>query len=156
MPTEEEIEERKKGADKNVSRLADYSSEYSNAIAFVNCKMPDFVPAGTYTKLECDGLDLNPQNTINLELKSDFNKSSNSYTYPKNKNSSEYYDDDDEKSSSSSGIKEWIIWVIVVVLVIILVVLVIIIMACKKTDGEDSSEQKIDDSKAPANNTTSD
>ena len=136
----------------------DYSSEYSNAIAFVNCKMPDFVPAGTYTKLECDGLDLNPQNTINLELKSDFNKSSNSYTYPKNKNSSEYYDDDDddEKSSSSSGIKEWIIWVIVVVLVIILVVLVIIIMACKKTDGEDSSEQKSNDSKAPANNTTSD
>ena len=109
--------------------------------------MPDFVPAGTYTKLECDGLDINPQNKIYLYLEQDFNKSSTSNIIYSNRNSTIEYE---EEKSSSSGIKEWIIWVIVVVLVITLVVLVIIIMACKKNDNEDSSEQKTDNSKVSA------
>lgn len=133
--------------------VGDYSTEYSNAIAFINCKMPDFVPAGTYTKIESDGIDINPQNSIYLRLDQDFNKSSsslNNFNY--NRNATDDYDDDDDEKSSSSGIKEWIIWVIVVILVIVLVVLVIIIMACKNNDNEEIS--KLENSKSPVNNNT--
>ena len=130
----------------------------TNSIDLINCKMPNFVPAGNYTKLECEGIDINPQKSFYLYLREDFNKSTSSYNYNYNNNNTIKGigdTEDDEKKSSSSGIKEWIIWVIVVVLIVILVVLVIIIMACK-TEDEVSSGQKINDSRAPANNTTSD
>ena len=135
-------------------------SDDSNALTFIDCKMPNFVSAGIYTKLECDGLDINPKNSISLFLKEDFNKSTFSYSYSNSTNKdigiNDNDDDEKESSSSSSGVKEWIIWVIVVILAILLVVLVIIIMACKKNDNEDSSEQKENNDSKAAANTTSD
>ena len=130
----------------------DYSTEDSNAIAVINCKMPDFVPAGTYTKLECDGLDINPQNSIFLHLDQDFNKSSSSNRFNYNGNDTDHYDG--EEKSSSSGIKEWIILVIVIVMEIILVVLIIIVMACKNNDNSDTTQSE-NDSKVRANNSIS-
>lgn len=72
----------------------DYSTEYSNAIAIIKCKIPDFVPNDIYTKLECDGLDINPQNGIYLHLDQDFNKSSTPNIIANSRNVIAYYDDE--------------------------------------------------------------
>ena len=109
------------------------AGEYTtnNAIGSIICLLPDFVPAGTYTKLESDGIDTNPQNSINLTLEKDFNRSA-SYNPSRNYNNTDY-------DSSSSSSKKWIAWVIVAIVVVFLVAMVIIILACKKNDSGDSS-----------------
>ena len=57
-----------------ITRL--YSGDYS-AIGSLECPAPDFIPAGTYTKLESDGIDPNTQAPVNIYFDRDFNKSSN-------------------------------------------------------------------------------
>ena len=76
---------------------------YINSINFINCKIPNFVPAGNYTKLECEGIDINPQKSLYLYLKEDFNKNTSSYNYNyNNENTMKEMDgiDNDEKKSS--------------------------------------------------------
>ena len=128
-----------------------YYSEDFNAIGSIICRLPDFVPAGTYSKLESDGIDSNPQKPINILFNQDFNRSS----------PSSYSRDEDldtitpriSKSSSSSS-KSWIIWLIVAILVVILVAVVITILVSKKSGKEedaDSSEKKPNDSSTAKN-----
>ena len=127
----------------------EYSTLDPSAIGSVKCFLPDYVPAGNYTTLDCDGIDMNPQNSIHLILNRDFNRSSNDDSI--NPGSSGV-----SKSSSSSKSKNWIIWVIVVILLIILAGLVIIILACrKKNDGEVSTTKKDNDSSTAKNNESS-
>ena len=109
----------------------------NNAIGSIICLLPDFVPAGKYTKLESDGIDSNPQNSINLILDRDFNRSSSSSS-SKSTNSNST-DSNYKTNSSSSSSKKWLPWVIVICVVVFLVAMVIIILACKKNDSEDSS-----------------
>ena len=118
----------------------------------MKCFLPDYVPAGNYTTLDCDGIDMNPQNSIHLILNRDFNKSSN-YDVINEPNTGS---SDVSKSSSSSKSKNWIIWVIVAILLVILAGLVIIILACrKKNDGEVSTTKKDNDSSTAKNNESS-
>ena len=128
-----------------------YYSEDFNAIGSIICRLPDFVPAGTYSKLESDGIDSNPQKPINILFNQDFNRSS----------PSSYSRDEDldtitpriSKSSSSSS-KSWIIWLIVAILVVILVAVVITVLVSKKSGKEedaDSSEKKPNDSSTAKN-----
>ena len=123
----------------------DYSTEDYNAIGSITCRVPDFVPAGTYSKLESDGIDINPQNSINLIFEKDFNRSSE--VKNQNKNS-----DTNEKKSSSKRSKDWIAWLIVGIVAVVLPLIVIVILICRKSDSSDeSSTNKVNDSSAPAN-----
>ena len=157
------------------NRILDDKSQYDSRIIFdkcnfesfygnndtksLYCRFPNFVPAGTYTKLESDGFETSPKNTINLIFDKDFNRSSTSNNNNNNNgiigNSTlNNIDDDDD---SSSGSKDWIVWVIVAVLLVFLVGLVITIIACRKGSDDDdtSSEKKANDSSVAKNNTSS-
>ena len=127
-----------------------YSSEDPSAIGSIICRFPDYVPAGTYTKLESDGIDINPQTSVNYIFEKDFNRS----LYYKN-NEIPY-----SQSSSKKKSKDWIVWLIFGILIVVLAVLVIIILICRRkdVDSEESSEKKGNDSSAQAknNNTSSD
>jgi hypothetical protein len=125
-----------------------YSLLDSKAIGSIKCLLPDYVQAGTYTKLESDGLDTNPQNKINLILNRDFNRSSSSDIIRE--------DDTTTKSSSSGKSKKWVAWVIIITAIIPLVGIVIIILAYgKKNDDEVSSERKNNDDSTAKQNDSS-
>ena len=122
-----------------------YSNLDKDAISSIICKVPDYIPAGTYSKLESDGFDVMPNSRINLVFNDDFNRTKNK--------------EDDilqiEKSSSSS--KTWIIWLIVGILVLILIILVIIIcIVKKKASYEDTGEISKVSSKGDIRNTSQD
>ena len=125
----------------------------NNAIGSIICLLPDFVPAGNYTKLESDGIDINPQNSINLILNRDFNRSASASYNPSINSNSTDFDYYNESSSNSSSSKKWIAGVIVVVVVFFLVALVIVIIALRKSDIEDSSI--VNDTSASKNNNSS-
>ena len=128
------------------------SPEDYNAIGSIICRVPDYVPAGTYSKLESDGIDINPQNTINVIFENDFNRSASSSSSGKRSNSTDYY----YRESSSSSSKKWIIWLIVGILAAILIGLVIVILICRKNESiDDSTEKKANDTTAKNNNSSS-
>ena len=89
-----------------------YSIEEPTAISYIRCIFPDFVPAGTYSKLESDGFDINPYSKINIVFKEDFNRSLGGFN--------------DDKKSSSSVSKKWIIWLVVGLILLILIIIIII------------------------------
>ena len=131
----------------------DYSIEEPNAIGSIKCRFPDFVPAGTYSKLESDGFDNMPNSKVNLIFKRDFNRNSN----PNSTIDDDFFPHLSAKDDSSSSSKKWIIWVIIAILVVVLIVIVVI--ACvvnKKDDGEENDEtSKSNDSKNDSNNSQS-
>ena len=139
-----------------------YSGDYS-AIGSLECPAPDFIPAGTYTKLESDGIDSNVQAPVNLYFDRDFNKSSTS-NMGENKN----YENDNstdfdgsisnkEDDSSSGSSKDWIVWLIVGILAVVLIAMILIIIAFKKGDNEDDSNdvQNVNNTSNTQNNNTS-
>jgi hypothetical protein len=131
-------------------------SEDISAIGAINCRAPDFIHAGTYSKLESDGLDSNTQAPVNIRFDRDFNRSSkSSYRdgYPdSNGNNSRMYRDDDESSSSSS--KKWIAWLIIGIILVVVIAIIITIIAFRKGNDEDSDD-KINESSNVKNNSTS-
>ena len=80
--------------------MGNYSSQNSQVIEGIKCHLPNFIPAGTYSKLNSDGFDVNPNNKINIEFPYDFNKSENYITSASN--GTRYYN---TESSSSSKVK---------------------------------------------------
>jgi hypothetical protein len=106
------------------------SKEDSNAIGNIRCYLPNYVPAGTYTKLQSDGFDVSPNSILNINFPNDYNA-----TRLKSPILST------NKSSSSSSSKVWIIWVIAGILLLILVVIVIIACIAKKKGGDEESEE---------------
>ena len=118
----------------------EYSSQDILAIGSIICKVPDNVQAGNYEKLESDGIDVNPQYSININFENDFNRSAPSnYINIGANNESEIIH---EESSSSS--KNWIIWVVVIVALMFILGIIIIIIACRKEDEkeEDTTVKK--------------
>ena len=113
-----------------------YSNEDSTAIGEIQCLLPDFVPAGTYTKLESEGFDMMPNRNIRLYFQDDFNR-----TLPTNNNSNgtQYNKEIDTDDDSSSSSKTWIIWLVVAILVIILIVVIIIACYVNKSKINDGN-----------------
>ena len=131
-----------------------YSEDFS-AIGSINCRAPDFIHAGTYSKLESDGLDSNTQAPVNIRFDRDFNrssKSSSSDEYPNNSNSSLLNRDYDDSSSSSS--KKWIAWIVIGIIIVVVIAIIVTIIAFKKGSDDDSSD-KVNDSSNVKNNSTS-
>ena len=91
------------------------------SIEGITCNLPDFIPAGIYTKLTSEGFDVNPNNKIYVDFPYDFNKSQN-YLIPESGDTT-FYGRNEEESSSS---KTWIIWVVLGILVAVLGAVVII------------------------------
>jgi hypothetical protein len=133
----------------------DYSIEEPNAIGSIKCRFPDFVPAGTYSKLESDGFDNMPNSKVNLIFKRDFNRNSN----PNSTIDDDFFPHLSSKDDSSSSSKKWIIWVIIAILVVVLIVIVVIACVVNKKDdgeGEENDEtSKSNDSKNASNNSQS-
>ena len=120
--------------------MGNYSSQNSQAIEGIKCHLPDFIPAGTYTKLSSDGFDVNPNNKINIEFPYDFNKSENYITSASN--GTRYYN-----TESSSSSKTWIIWVVLGVLVAVLAAVIIIAFCVnKKRNGKNDESNPNNDS----------
>ena len=113
----------------------DYSSEEPNAIGSIKCRFPDYVPAGTYVKLESDGFDNMPNSKVNLVFKNDFIRNYN-YFYPS-------YGDDNKKSSSSS--KKWKVWVVIAILIFILVVITVLACIYNKQNSHENRNIDIKD-----------
>ena len=133
----------------------DYYSEDFNAIGSIICRLPDFVPAGTYSKLDSDGIDSNPQSNINIIFNQDFNRSSPS-SYSRDENLDTIAPTIIKSSSSSS--KSWIVWLIVAIVVVVLIAMVITILVCKKSgsgDEGDTTEKQPNDSTNAKNNSNS-
>ena len=106
-----------------------YSSEEPSAIGSINCRFPDYVPAGTYVKLKSDGFDNMPNSKVNLVFKNDFNR--NSDNLPSD-------GDGHKNSSSSSSSNKWKVVVVIIVLLVILVAIVIVAIYLnrKRKDGD--------------------
>ena len=67
--------------------------------------MPNYIPAGNYSKLQSDGFDINPNNYLNIVFMNDYNA-----TKFEDKN------ENDQKNSS----KAWIICLYVVIAILII------------------------------------
>ena len=118
--------------------LGDTSKEDINAIGSIKCLLPDYVQAGTYTKLESDGFDSVPgSQNLNIIFEKDYNRSvqsSNNIIY---RDDDYDYDDDDDKT--------WIIWFILIILLIFLGALLIMLYFKQKERGKKAN---------PANDST--
>ena len=108
--------------------MGNYSnnSQNSGEIEGITCHLPDFIPAGNYTKLTSDGFDINPNNKINIYFPYDFNKSQN---YLSNNSGTRVYGVNNDESSSS---KTWVIWLVLGILVVALAVVLIIAFCINK------------------------
>ena len=111
----------------------DYSKEEPSAIGSIRCTFPDYVQAGTYSKLVSDGFDVNPNSKINVVFKEDFNRNPSNETDPINQIIG-------KNSSSSSSSKTWIIWLIAGLLLLVLIIIVILACVCKSKTGNESVE----------------
>ena len=132
-----------------------YSEDFS-AIGSINCLTPDFIHAGTYSKLESDGLDSNTQAPLNIIFDRDFNRSSKSKAtgiYNQTIGNDDYSDKENKSNSSSS--KKWIAWLIVAIIIVIVIAIIITIIVVKKGDNDDDNSDKVNDSSTVKNNASS-
>lgn len=108
--------------------MGNYSNSTQNedAIEGITCQLPDFVPAGIYTKLTSDGFDINPNNKISVNFPYDFNKSQGYIT------EGDEVIDNYRREDSSSSSKTWVIWVILGILVVVLAVVIILAFCCNR------------------------
>ena len=108
--------------------MGNYSnnSQNSGEIEGITCHLPNFIPAGNYTKLTSDGFDINPNNKINIYFPYDFNKSQN---YLSQNGGTHVYGVNNDESSSS---KTWVIWLVLGILVVALAVVLIIAFCINK------------------------
>ena len=129
-----------------------YSFEEPSAIGSIRCRFPDYVPAGTYSKLVSDGFDIMPNSKVNLVFKNDFNRNSNS-----NSTLDDFIPRFNKKDDSSSSSKKWIVWVIIAILVVVLAVIVVVACVVNKKGGDEENDEtsKSNDSKNISNNSQS-
>ena len=123
-----------------------YSVIDKEAIGSISCKVPDYIPAGTYSKLESTGFDVMPNSKINLVFNNDFNRDSNSNgTYDRVQGIT---------TSSSSSSKTWIIWLVLGILVFILLIVILIACCLNKKSADVSANSN--ESKDNIENTSQD
>ena len=133
--------------------LGAYSSQNFGEINGIICNLPDFIPAGKYTKLKSDGFDVNPNNKINIEFPYDFNKSEN------------YITNEDiilmrkEKRNKSNT---WKVWLILGILGVVIDAAIVIIYCIyrnrrkkEKTRDSESGEIQIKKDNNQSNNNQS-
>ena len=117
------------------------STEYVNAFESIKCPTPDFIPAGTYNKLEIEGFDNGPDSNINIVFEKDLNKSIYGNTGSSQEKATS---GGNTKKSSSSKSKTWIIWLIAGILLAILIGIAIVIFVINrkkiKIEKNDKSE----------------
>ena len=127
-----------------------YSEIDSNAIGSIRCNLPDFMPAGIYTKLKSNGFDINPKSKINIFLQNDFNR-----YYSKEENGTSF-----QPYSHSSNSMTLIICIVNGVLAVFMILLIIcycrIKRKRKRNKENDISSNDITNmkSKSNINNTT--
>lgn len=116
-----------------------YSVGDSNAIGSIKCLAPDYIPAGTYSKLESDGFDMAPNSRLNLVFKNDFSRTGRS-----DPQTTGYI------KSSNSKSKTWIIWVVLgVVLVVLAGIIIVVCILNRRKKGDDNNDtDNKDNSKA--------
>ena len=100
--------------------VVSYLDEEKSAFGNISCYMPDYIPAGTYSKLQSEGFDISPNCKINIVFMNDYNAS-------KFNNNAENIP---EKRKSSSNYKAWLIWLIIVIAIALLIIAGIIIIIC--------------------------
>ena len=120
-----------------------YYQDDTNAIGSINCRVPDYVPAGTYSNFESDGIDMNPKHSINLVFEEDFNRSS---TSTKSNSTEITY-----SKSSSSKSKAWIIGLVLGIVALIIIGVVITLLVCRKSKNINISDKKVNDTSAAKN-----
>ena len=113
-----------------------YSFEDTKAIGSIKCLAPDYIPAGTYKKLESDGFDSMPNSNLNLVFQNDFNRTQSSSNSGSDNGGLNY------KSKSSSKSKKWIIWLILGIVVVVLAVVVLIVCLANRKGKDDSEESE--------------
>ena len=123
-----------------------YSDEDNSAIGNISCYMPNYVPAGTYTKLQSDGFDVSPNSKLDIVFMEDYNASK--FDNP------EYIH---KKRSSSSGSKLWIILLIIGIVLLIVITIVIIFCISKRKGNNKNNEESTnnDNTKRNFDNNTS-
>ena len=119
--------------------LGAYSGQNSGEFNGITCNLPDFIPAGKYTKLKSDGFDVNPNNKINFDFPYDFNKSEN---YIANENITLMRKEESSKS------KTWIVWVILGILAAVLVAVIIVAFCVNRNRHEKENSQEANESRA--------
>ena len=119
--------------------LGAYSSQNEGEMNGIICNLPDFIPAGKYTKLKSDGFDVNPNSKINFNFPYDFNKSEN---YIPNENITII------RKAESSKSKTWIVWLILGILTAVLVVIIIFAFCVNKNRKEKENNAEANESRA--------
>ena len=99
-----------------------YSDEEKSAFGNISCYFPDYIPAGTYSKLQSEGFDISPNSKLNIVFMNDYNVSK--------------FDNNNEnkrlKNKSSSSSKVWLVCLIVVIFLLIIVGIVITICILRR------------------------
>ena len=111
-----------------------YSSEEPNAIGSINCRFPDYVPAGTYVKLESDGFDNMPNSKVNLVFKNDFIRSNPISTKDFPFAEGNYF------GSNSSSSKNWKVWLVIAIVVVVLIIITIIACTFNRKVGDEDDD----------------
>ena len=108
-----------------------YLDENKSAIGNISCDLPDYIPAGNYSKQQSEGFDINPSNKLNIVFMNDYNVSK----FDKNGDNSDNGDDGEYvpiKKKSNSSSKTWIIWLCIVIGIVIIDGIIITICIIKK------------------------
>jgi hypothetical protein len=114
--------------------VVSYSDEDKTAIGNISCYVPNYIPAGTYTKLQSDGFDVSPTSKINIVFTDDYNASKfDNLDNPEHK---------PKKSSSNSSSKILIIWIIIG-LILLTTMIIISIVCISKRKGKDKNSVEI-------------
>ena len=115
-----------------------YSAGDSNAIGSIKCLAPDYIPAGNYSKLESDGIEMMPNSSLNLVFQNDFNRTRTIISDFQTQTTG-------YTKSSSSKSKTWIVWVVLGVILVVLVVTVLIVCLVnrrKKGDENNNTDNR--------------
>ena len=113
--------------------VGNYSVGDSNAIGSIKCLAPDYIPAGNYSKLESDGIEMMPNSSLNLVFQNDFNRTRTIISDFQTQTTG-------YTKSSSSKSKTWIVWVVLgVILVVLAVTVLIVCLVNRRKKGDENN-----------------
>ena len=131
---------------RNLEETYDYNISLSNCIVFnyldedksnignITCDLPNYIPAGNYSKIHSEGFDVNPNIKLNIVFKNDYKAN---------------ILDENSSSKKKSSSKAWIIWLCIVLAILIGagIIIIIICIIRKKRNIENTHEIKIENNK---------
>ena len=118
--------------------VVSYLDEDKSAIGNISCNVPNYIPAGNYSKLQSDGFDINPNNNLNIVFMNDYNASK--------------FEENNEnvpiKRESSSSSKAWIICLCVVIAILIIAgIITTIYILRRKRNNKSTNEVDLSNNK---------